>query len=106
MSDHPTTELSLNPDRTVPKATTGIQGLDGILGGGFPAGALTLLSGGPGTGKTIPGLEFLYRGALARGIFVTPALENLSPAPGAMIYGNLDDRAALKPFFPNLEDGP
>jgi circadian clock protein KaiB len=44
--------------------------------------------------------------ALARGIFVSPALEILSPAPGAMIYGNLNDRAALKPFFPNLEDGP
>lgn len=46
------------------KTPTGIRGLDEVLNGGVPAGGLTLLSGGPGTGKTLFGLEFLVRGAL------------------------------------------
>lgn len=47
-----------------PKTPTGIRGLDEVLKGGLPTGGLTLLSGGPGTGKTLFGLEFLIRGAL------------------------------------------
>jgi len=49
----------------LPKVSTGIDGLDEVLAGGLPAGRTTLLSGGPGTGKTILGLEILYRGAQA-----------------------------------------
>lgn len=52
------------PVQTI-KTPTGIRGLDEVLNGGVPAGGLTLLSGGPGTGKTLFGLEFLIRGALA-----------------------------------------
>lgn len=47
------------------KTPTGIRGLDEVLNGGVPTGGLTLLSGGPGTGKTLFGLEFLVRGAFA-----------------------------------------
>jgi circadian clock protein KaiC len=54
---------------TIPKAiakvSSGICGLDEILHGGFPAGRVTLLCGGPGSGKTFFGLEFLVRSALA-----------------------------------------
>jgi circadian clock protein KaiC len=46
------------------KIPTRIRGLDDVLGGGLPAGGLTLLNGGPGSGKTLIGLEFLARGAL------------------------------------------
>lgn len=49
----------------VAKTPTRIQGLDEILRGGLPAGRVTLIAGGPGTGKTVFGVEFLYRGALA-----------------------------------------
>lgn len=49
----------------IAKVTTGIKGLDQVLHGGLPAGALSLISGGPGTGKTMLGLEFLVRGARA-----------------------------------------
>jgi len=54
------------------KAPSYISGFDEILYGGLPAGRATLIEGGPGTGKRIVGLEFLYRGALAdeAGIFV------------------------------------
>lgn len=42
---------------------TGIPGLDELLGGGFLEGAQVLLAGGCGTGKTIFGLQYLYKGA-------------------------------------------
>ena len=44
-------------------ATTGIEGLDAILGGGIPRGNLILVEGAAGTGKTTFGGEFVYRGA-------------------------------------------
>jgi circadian clock protein KaiC len=55
------------------KVATGVHGLDTVLKGGLPAGRATLLCGGPGTGKSVLALEFLYRGALEGepGIFVT-----------------------------------
>src|SRR5437868_8851311 len=49
--------------RQLPKALTGIQGLDEITGGGLPRGRPTLVCGGPGCGKTILGMEFLINGA-------------------------------------------
>ncbi len=42
---------------------TGILGLDQLIEGGFPKGSAILLTGPAGTGKTIFGLQFLYRGA-------------------------------------------
>ncbi len=47
----------------MPKAPTGIQGLDEITGGGLPRGRPTLICGGPGCGKTILSMEFLMNGA-------------------------------------------
>src|ERR671925_14079 len=41
---------------------TGITGLDDILRGGFPRGNVLLVEGAAGTGKTLMGLEFIYRG--------------------------------------------
>src|ERR1700682_4828877 len=49
--------------KTLPKASTGIQGFDEITGGGLPRGRPTLVSGGAGSGKTLFGLQFLVRGA-------------------------------------------
>lgn len=48
---------------TLPKAPTGIAGLDEITGGGLPAGRPTLVCGGTGCGKTLFSMEFLVRGA-------------------------------------------
>jgi circadian clock protein KaiC len=47
----------------ISKISTGVVGLDNVLNGGLPDGRITLFSGGPGTGKTILGLEFIVRGA-------------------------------------------
>ena len=57
----------------IPKVPTKIAGLDEILEGGLPQGHTTVVSGGPGSGKTVLGLEFLCRGAMAGepGVFVT-----------------------------------
>lgn len=46
------------------KIPTGIPGLDQVTHGGFPKGRTALICGGPGTGKTLFGLEFLVQGAL------------------------------------------
>jgi len=44
------------------KLSSGVRGLDTILGGGFPAGHTYLLRGEPGTGKTTIALQFLCAG--------------------------------------------
>lgn len=46
------------------RCATGIEGLDSILGGGFPRGSLVLVTGVPGVGKTSLALEFALRGAI------------------------------------------
>ena len=51
------------PVRAVPKAPTGIQGLDELTGGGLPRARPTLVCGGPGCGKTILSMQFLVNGA-------------------------------------------
>jgi circadian clock protein KaiC len=48
---------------SLPKAPTGIQGLDEITGGGFPRGRPTLVCGSAGCGKTLMAMEFIVRGA-------------------------------------------
>ena len=51
--------------KEIPKVPTGIAGLDEVLRGGLPAGRMTLLSGGAGSGKSLMGLQFLLHGASA-----------------------------------------
>jgi len=47
----------------IPKAKTGIQGLDEITLGGLPKGRPTLVAGSAGCGKTLLSMEFLVNGA-------------------------------------------
>ncbi len=49
--------------KLLPKAPTGIQGLDEITGGGLPKERTTLICGNAGCGKTLLAIEFLVRGA-------------------------------------------
>jgi len=46
--------------------TTGIKKLDKLLGGGFPARTTVLVSGGPGSGKTLFALKFLMDGVMKK----------------------------------------
>jgi circadian clock protein KaiC len=65
-----------NPSSAEPsesRASTGVQGLDEILGGGLGANRLYLLEGTPGTGKTTFALRFLLAGEARgeRGLYIT-----------------------------------
>jgi circadian clock protein KaiC len=51
-------------DRQLQKTPTGINGLDEITNGGLPKGRPTLVCGGPGSGKTLFGIEFVVNGAV------------------------------------------
>jgi len=55
------------------RASTGIAGLDDVLGGGLPANHLYLVEGEPGTGKTTIALQFLLEGERRgeRGLYIT-----------------------------------
>ena len=48
------------------RASTGVEGLDEILGGGLTRNRVYLLEGTPGTGKTTFALQFLLEGVAAR----------------------------------------
>lgn len=57
----------------VEKIKTGISGLDQILKGGLRKNSSILITGAPGTGKTIMALQFIYYGAKSyneNGIFI------------------------------------
>ena len=63
--------MSADPIEKIP---TGIQGFDAIAGGGLPAGRTTLVSGSPGSAKTIFAGQFLAAGVAEQGapaVFVT-----------------------------------
>ena len=56
-----------------PRMSTGIPGLDDILGGGLTPQRIYLVEGSPGAGKTTLGLQFLLDGAARgeRGVYIT-----------------------------------
>jgi circadian clock protein KaiC len=47
---------------SVSKVPSGVPGLDEVLHGGLASGQATIVSGGPGSGKTIVALQFLAEG--------------------------------------------
>lgn len=56
------------------RVKTGIPGLDELIKGGFPSERCILVCGGPGTGKTVFCLQYLFNGAVnygEPGIFVS-----------------------------------
>lgn len=55
------------------RVPTGIPGLDDLLEGGFPRGSCILVTGTPGSAKTIFALQYIVNGALKygeKGIFI------------------------------------
>ena len=55
------------------KLSTGIKGLDEMLGGGLPQASTTMVAGASGTGKTTIALHFIVEGAQSdeRGLFIS-----------------------------------
>lgn len=56
------------------RVPTGIPGFDELIQGGIPEGASVLVGGGPGAGKTIFAMQYIYEGARSYndpGLYVT-----------------------------------
>lgn len=55
------------------RLSTGIEGIDDVLGGGLTPDRMYLVEGAPGTGKTTLALQFLLRGAAEgqKGLYIT-----------------------------------
>jgi circadian clock protein KaiC len=73
----------------LPRAATGVAGLDGVLGGGLARNRLHLLEGSPGAGKTTIALQFLLAGAAAGevGIYISLAETEQELREGARSHG-------------------
>jgi circadian clock protein KaiC len=76
--------------RALPRASTGVAGLDEVLGGGgITRNRLHLLEGSPGSGKTTIALQFLMAGAEVGevGIYVSLAETEQELRDGAASHG-------------------
>ena len=73
----------------LPRASTGVAGLDAVLSGGLARNRLHLLEGNPGAGKTTVALQFLMAGAKhgERGIYVSLAETEQELREGARSHG-------------------
>ena len=77
--------------------------MDEVTLGGLPGGRPTLISGGPGAGKTLFGLEFLVRGATLYnepGVFISfeESIADLSKNAASLGF-DLDGLVAEKKLF-------
>jgi len=87
----------------LPRAATGVAGLDFVLGGGFARNRLHLLEGNPGSGKTTIALQFLMAGAAEGevGIYVSLAETEQELRAGARSHGwTLDDKVEIFELVP------
>lgn len=57
--------VGVGDDSPLMRDPTGVVGLDVVLGGGLPRGALTLIVGPPGSGKTTLGVQIAFAAAHA-----------------------------------------
>ncbi|MDP2605739.1 MAG: ATPase domain-containing protein [Deltaproteobacteria bacterium] len=83
------------------RVPTGIAGFDGLVEGGLPKGRSILITGEPGTGKTIFSLQFLFEGLLRgeRGIYVAADEEPMDILEQAASLGwNLEEYVEKKEF--------
>jgi circadian clock protein KaiC len=62
------TPVDLTPTPPTDRVSTGVRGLDEILGGGLPRGHVYLVEGESGAGKTTLGLQFLIDGRHQGGV--------------------------------------
>jgi len=96
----------LKAERT--KCATGIDGLDGILGGGIPISNMVLVTGGSGTGKTTLAFEFLVRGASKgeKGLLITTVESPEKLISNIPRFDFLDEKHVKDGTLQILELGP
>jgi KaiC/GvpD/RAD55 family RecA-like ATPase len=78
---------------------TGIDGLDDILNGGIVRNSTTLISGNPGAGKSLLGLQYIYNGVEMfdeKGIYLSfeENEADLAEAAESIGFENWDDHVA------------
>ncbi len=88
--------------QTTAIVSTGIAGLDDILGGGLTPQRMYLVQGTPGTGKTTLGLDFLLTGAAAgeAGLYITLAETEVELRAVAATHGWSLDQIELFEMVP------
>lgn len=77
----------------LPKAPSGITGLDDITRGGLPRGRVTLVTGYPGTGKSLLGVMFLVEGTRRYG---EPGVLLTFEEPAAKVAANVRYRHLVR----------
>ena len=90
--------MTITAQKILPRAHTGIPGLDDILEGGIARNRLHLLEGTPGTGKTTIALQFLLAGASVgeTGLYVSLAETEEELREGAASHGwRIDERVSI-----------
>ena len=90
--------MTITAQKILPRAHTGIPGLDDILEGGLARNRLHLLEGTPGTGKTTIALQFLLAGASVgeTGLYVSLAETEEELREGAASHGwRIDERVSI-----------
>ncbi|MFE8646547.1 ATPase domain-containing protein [Sphingomonas sp. NCPPB 2930] len=93
------------------RSSTGIAGLDDILGGGLPSHHLYLIEGSPGAGKTTLGIQFLLQGVAQgeSGLYVTLSetadeLRTVAASHGWSLDGlKIFELVTLEGLSPDLE---
>ena len=92
-----------DPTGQLPRASSGVDGLDSVLCGGWARDRLHLLEGSPGAGKTTIALQFLMAGAKAgeSGIYVSLAETEHELRQGALSHGwTLDNNIEVCELVP------
>lgn len=99
----------LGASRFGPCVSTGVEGLDQILGGGLPKGHMYLVEGESGAGKTTLGMQFLLeghrRGEQTLWISLSEAERELQQIASSHGW-SLDGVSIVNPSSPALERDP
>ena len=96
-------DVHLDPASPPARLSTGIAGLDEVLGGGLPEGQIYLVEGESGAGKTTLGLQFLMAGARSgeRTLWITLSETERQLRQSARSHGwSLDGVEVCNPVAP------
>jgi circadian clock protein KaiC len=84
------------------RISTGVTGLDDILGGGLPVGQMYLLEGTPGTGKTTLAMQFIMQGIESgeRALYITLSESKAELEASARSHGWDINQLSIAEFVP------